>query len=144
MIFRHPLNWLIGAAVLGLGISGYAAWRGVHVTECRVDANGPYAKVRVSSLVGGLGAVEHEQVVVGFTYDGAWYTSKVSTVKVPVLGSTTIVMRGKYPPRVINLRWDGGPKGKITVEGHMVHRRIVPDDLQKIGCSVRPPTNGFQ
>lgn len=147
MIFKHPLNWLIGVAVLGLGISEMAAWFGAHVTECGVDAAGPYATIRVSSLVGGLGAVDHQSINVFFTYDGARYATTRSTtvtVKVPVLGSTTTVVRGEYPPRVINSHRDGEPEGKINVEGHMVQGRVVPDDLQKIGCSVHGPANGLQ
>jgi hypothetical protein len=73
---------------------------------------------------------------------------------------------------VIDLHLDGGPKGKMIVEGRTVYRirgrnrdgeerwpgilasqeyalehprkteeEIVPDDLQKIGCSVHPPTD---
>ncbi len=162
------LRWLLGIVVLGLGI-----WTlntrvlGEHITECGFDANGPYAKVRINGLVGHLGSTSSKKVHVDFTYDGAWYLTtdglETSEVDLPVLGTATTVVHGTYPPRVIDLHWVGGPKGKITVEGHeVVHRddrfpftlvpadfvaqhphhrtveEIVPDDLQRIGCSISP------
>jgi hypothetical protein len=142
------LSWrrvLIGAAVLGLGIVGILAFGrldipyGAHIIECGVDANGPYAKVRVNSVGGGLGSTDHTAVNVHFTYDGAWYDGQGTRVKLPVLGSTTTVVRGTYPPRVIDLHWDGGPKGKITVEGHTVYRRaVVKRLLDRRPGSLRP------
>ena len=156
--------WIAGILVLGLGI-----WTlktqvlGQHLTECGVDANGPYARVRINSLVGGLSSTD-QQVKVEFTYDGAWYDVGFRTATVPVLGTTTTVVHGTYPPRVINLHRDGGPKGKLTVAGHqVVHRsdvppyklvsesfvaqhphhpiveEMVPDALQQIDCSLSPP-----
>ena len=54
---RKVRFWLIAAVVvLGVGIWSFKGWFGGHVTECGFDAKGPYAKVRVGSLVGGLGA----------------------------------------------------------------------------------------
>ena len=40
-------------------------------------------------------------------------------IEVPVSGSTTTFVRGTWPPRVINVDYDGGPKGKITVPGRV-------------------------
>jgi len=178
--WKHPTagrslrTGLVTVAVLVLGILGIVvvnkAWVGENITECGVDAQGPYANVRINSLWGGLGNVSHHQVHVNFTYDGAWYDAEISTIEMPVLDSTTTVVHGKYPPRSINLRWDGGPKGegRIHVEGQTVYRtgepigdrdenwpgrlvtkafaaehlnrgideEIVPDDLQRIGCSI--------
>jgi hypothetical protein len=72
----------------------------------------------------------------------------------------------RLAPTVTNLDWDGGPSGKVKVEGRTVYVRrasgrlvtkefsmehprrveeeIVPDDLQKIGCStsIHPRTVG--
>ena len=158
-------NWLRVAVVLGLCVSGWAAWYGGHVTKCGVDAKGPYAKVRVSSLLGGRGAMDHEGVGVLFTYDGNAYVNGGSRIKVPTFGSTTTFVRGTWPPRVINLDYDGGPKGKITVPGRVVgghwvntsvaaQRRwgirprfkplVQPNDLSLLGCEVIAPTNGWQ
>lgn len=117
---------LIGAVVLGLGIVALRPLMGpgrVHVTECGFDAYGPYAKVRVASLWGGLGTTDHAQVSVAFTYDGAWYGDDGAyiRVKLPVLGTSTGVVHGTYPPRVIPPRWSGR-NGKIIVEGRTVYR----------------------
>lgn len=157
---------LIGTAVavlmLGVGIWSFTGWYGRHVTECGVDAKGPYAKVRVGSFLGRLGM--HEGVIVGFTYDGHWYDSNGSRIEVPVFGSTTTFVRGTWPPRLINLNWDGGRKddGRIRVEGRAVgghwkntsvalqrrwHIRprfkplVEPNDLSGLGCEVIAPTN---
>jgi hypothetical protein len=153
-------------AVLVGGIWWYRGWFGGHVTECGVDAKGPYAKVRVGSLLGGRGSIKHEGVSVLFTYDGHGYALGGSRVKVPMFGSTTVFVRGTWPPRVIDLDYDGGPKGKITVPGRAVgghwvntsvalqrrwHIRpqfkaiVEPNDLGLLGCGrVLPPTNGWQ
>jgi hypothetical protein len=160
---------LIGTAVAVLvlvtGIWWYAGWFGGHVTECGVDANGPYAKVRVGSLWGGQG-VKHEGVGVEFTYDGHGYGGGGSKIEVPTFGSTTTFVRGTWPPRVINLDYDGGPKGKVTVParvagGYWWHTGdglpkfhpwvrphfkvfVVPNDKSLLGCKVVAPTNGWQ
>jgi hypothetical protein len=160
---------LIGAAVVvAVGVLGFTTSRAVkpggHVTECGVDAKGPYAKVRVTSR----GAMDHEGVGVDFSYDGHWYASGGSRIEVPTSGSTTAFVRGSWPPRVINVDHDGGPKGEIPVPGrvaggHWTHFDTVtrvdppglrltphfkalvePDDKSLIGCKVFAPTNGWQ
>jgi|SRR5215212_2599248 len=158
--------WLVGVAVAVAGIWWFRSWYGGHVTECGVDAKGPYAKVRVASLFGGLGSIKHEGVIVHFTYDGHGYDVGGSTIEVPVFGSTTTFVRGSWPPRSINLNWDGGPKGKITVPGRVAggrwvntdpslkqtypklrphfKARVEPDDKSLLGCEVHAPTNGWQ
>lgn len=113
------------AAIIAVLIAGIWWYRrpagpGAHITECGFDKNGPYAKVRVSSLGGGLGAEDHERFGVYFAYDGERYAINVARVKVPVLGSTTVVLPGVYPPHVINS--DGS--GSITVEGRTVYRDV--------------------
>lgn len=119
--------WLIGVVVLGLGVfallRSFMGPGSVHVTECGFDEYGPYAKVRVTSRFGGLGSTAHAQVNVAFTYDGAWYgdDGSYTRVKLPVLGSATAVVHGKYPPPVIPTHWSG-LKHEITVEGRTVYR----------------------
>jgi hypothetical protein len=78
-----------------------------------------------------------------------------------VLGSTTTFVRGTWPPRVVNLAADGGPRGKITVRGrvaggHWVNTDpslkqtypklrphfkplIEPNDKSLLGCRIHPP-----
>jgi hypothetical protein len=99
-----------------------------HVTECGVDAKGPYAK-----LVGGE---DRQGVTVGFTYDGHWYGWGRSTT----IGSTATFVRGPWPPSVINLNWDGGPKneGKIRVEG-----RVVGGHWVNTGMSLQSPQQAY-
>jgi hypothetical protein len=162
---------LIGTAVAVLvlvtGIRSFAGWFGGHVTECGVDAKGAYAKVHVGSVLGGWG-IKHEGVGVEFTYEGHGYGGGGSRIEVPTFGSTTTFERGHWPPRVINLDYDGGPKdeGKITVPGrvaggHWVNTDpslkqsypklrphfkplIEPNDKSLLGCKVAAPTNGWQ
>jgi hypothetical protein len=92
------------------------------ITECGFDKYGPYAKVRVDGR-GGLGVMDHEGVTVVFTYDGVSWSDSTHgiTVSVPERGSTTAVLHGNYPPRVITPRWSGR-KHNIIVEGHPVYR----------------------
>src|SRR4051794_35383892 len=155
----------VGIAVLIGGIA-LIAWRGMwrgderRITECGVDAKGPYAKVRVNSLRFN----ENEGVGVLFTYDGHAYADGGSS-EVPVSGSTTTFVRGTWPPRVVNVDYDGGSKGKITVpgrvaSGHWTHfdpvtrvdppgLRITPrfkalvqlDDKSLLGCELIAPSN---
>ncbi len=117
----------VAAVVLAVGIWLLSGWFGGHVTECGFDAKGAYAKVRVGSLVGGLGSMEHEQVSVFFTYDAAKYATGGDTIKPPVLGSTTTVVRASR-----NWSTDEAPVEKV------------PPIAQKLGCSVHPPANGWQ
>ncbi len=80
-------------------------------------------------------------------------------------GSTTTFVRGTWPPRVINVDYDGGPKGKITVPGrvaggHWTHvdpvtrvdppglrvtphfkALVQPDDKGLLGCELIAPTD---
>jgi hypothetical protein len=58
--------WLRVAVVLGLCISGWAAWH-THITDCGFDANGAYAEVRANPL--GV-----QEVWVDFYLDGTQYT----------------------------------------------------------------------
>jgi hypothetical protein len=98
---------------------------------------------------------------VDFYYDGAWYSVSGGSVKISVLGSTTTFVRGTWPPRVVNLAADGGPRGKITVRGrvaggHWVNTDpslkqtypklrphfkplIEPNDKSLLGCRIHPP-----
>ena len=139
---------LVAIAVLVVGIV-LVTWRGIwrgderRITECGFDANGPYAKVRITSLGGGL-PYPHAQVVVGFTYDGLPYTYpprivrglQPVTVDRPIFGTTTTIVRGIYLPRVplSSHVFEGrsgtgssyqvrGPAGRrVTVEGRLVYR----------------------
>src|SRR3954463_9509733 len=91
---------LIGAAVavavVVLGVAYIKAIQpGGHLTECGVDAKGPYAKIRVNSLRARLG-MGRVGLHVEFTYDGLWYDGRVNG------RSTTTFVRGRWPPRVIN------------------------------------------
>lgn len=118
-----------------------------HVTECGVDAKGPYAK-----LVGGE---DRQGVTVGFTYDGHWYGWGRSTTS----GSTATFVRGPWPPQVINLNTHGHGwgQGQLRVEGRVVgghwvntsvaaqreyHIRprfkavVEPNDLSRLGCEL--------
>jgi hypothetical protein len=119
-IFKHPVARRIAVvAALGLGLWGIVAWHGEHITECGVDANGPYAKVGYNSFGDGL-VKPADPLRVDFYYDGAWYSVSGGSVKISVLGSTTTFVRGIWPPGVVNLGADGGPRGKITVSGRVV------------------------
>lgn len=174
---RPEMRSRLGLGLIGLGIAvligGIAIipWRGMwrgderRITECGVDTVGPYAKVRVKSRSGGPGSVKHEEVGVHFTYDGHAYANGGSRIEAPVSGSTTTFVRGTWPPRVIHLDYDGGPKGKITVPGRVAggHWRhfdpvtrvdppglrvtprfkalVQPDDKSLLGCELIAPTN---
>lgn len=149
---------LIGAAVavavVVLGVTFIKAIQpGGHLTECGVDAKGPYAKIRLNSLRARLGAGK-VGLHVGFTYDGYWY----GFGKYP--GSTPTFVRGNWPPMVIHKGADGGPKGRITVPGRVVgghwvntdpslkktypnlrpqfKARVEPNDKSLLGCKVFP------
>jgi hypothetical protein len=165
-IFRHPVARLIAVvAALGLGLWGivaWHAWHGEHVTECGVDAHGPYAKVGYNSFGDGL-VKPADPLRVDFYYDGAWYSVRGGSVKISVLGSTTTVVHGAWPPRVVNLGADGGPKGKIVVQGfeaggHWVNTGkglqktypnlrpkfkalVEPNDKSLFGCRITPPND---
>jgi hypothetical protein len=123
---------------------------GGHVTECGVDAKGPYAKVRVNNYVGGR--VDDERVNVEFTYDGYAYGGGNDS-------STATFVRGTWPPSVINMNYDGGPRGRVPVRGRVVGGRWVntgkdlpprvkpkfkaivePNDKSLLGCKVVAPT----
>jgi hypothetical protein len=117
----------VSAVVLVVGIWSLNGWFGGHVTECGFDAKGAYAKVRVGSLVGGLGSMEHESVSVLFTYDDAKYATGGATVKAPVLGTTTTVVRASR-------NWSTNEEPAENVSP-------IP---QLLGCSVDPPANGWQ
>jgi hypothetical protein len=150
---------LIGAAVavavVVLGVTTIKALQpGGHLTECGVDAKGPYAKIRVNSLRARLG-MGHVGLTVDFTYDGYWYDGRVNG------SSTTTFVRGTWPPSVINPGWDGGPNGRIIVPGrvaggHWVNTGkglqktypklrpkfkalVEPDDKSLLGCKVFAP-----
>lgn len=162
-IVKHPVARLIavvGVAALGLGLWGILSWHGEHIAECGVDAKGPYAKVGYHSFGDGL-VKPADPLRVDFYYDGAWYSVSGGSVKISVLGSTTTFVRGTWPPRVVNLAADGGPRGKITVRGrvaggHWVNTDpslkqtypklrphfkplIEPNDKSLLGCRIHPP-----
>src|SRR3954453_19602401 len=149
---------LIGAAVavavVVLGVTYIRAIQpGGHLTECGVDAKGPYAKIRLNSLRARLGMGE-VWLTVDFTYDGYWYDGRVNG------RSTTTFVRGHWPPTVINPGWDGGPNGRIPVPGrvaggHWVNTgkdlppgvkpkfkaRVEPYDKSLLGCKVMPSSD---
>jgi len=125
---------------------------GGHVTECGVDAKGPYAKVRVNNYVGGR--VNGESVNVGFTYDGHPYGGNDKD------SSTTTFVQGTWPPSVIDLDFDGGPSGRVPVPGrvaggHWVNTGkglppgvkpkfkalVEPYDTSLLGCKVYPSSD---
>jgi hypothetical protein len=159
-IFKHRVAWLIAVvAALGLGLWGIGPRHGEYITACGVDANGPYAKVRYTSFGDGL-VKPADPLRVDFYYDGAWYSVTGGSVRISVLGSTTTVVHGTWPPRVVNLGADGGPRGKITVPGRVVgghwvntsvamqrrwHIRprfkaiVEPNDKSLLGCRIHPP-----
>jgi len=66
----------------------------------------------------------HAQVGAGFLFDGHGYYRWSETVKLPVLSTTTTVVRGMYPPKVIDLLGAGRQPTDptITVEGRRVYR----------------------
>jgi hypothetical protein len=156
---RRLIGAAVAVAVVVLGVTTIKAVKpGGHVTECGVDAKGPYAKVRVNSLLGGAGSIDHEGVLVHFTYDGHYYDTGGSRIRVPTFGSTTTFVRGTWPPRAVDLDGRGGG-GRIRVVGHRVSGHVIwlpghvphfslirmkPDDLSLIGCEVVAPTNGWQ
>jgi len=134
----------VAGVVLGVTIIQTATVKpSAHLTACGVDAKGPYGKF----------SGDHERVSVGFTYNGYWYGWGVR-------GSTATMIRGHWPPRVIDTSWDGGPKGTIIVPEHVVgyHVRhlapvtrvdppglrlkphfkamMQPDDKSLIGCEL--------
>jgi hypothetical protein len=120
--------WLVGAAVVALGILGIVVVNrvllGAHITACGVDTQGrPYAKVRVGSLLGGLGSMAHEQVNVSFN-GGVYYG--YTTIKVPVLGTTTTTVGGGPANFRSQKVWAARPRS------------------QKVVCTVHEPTNGWQ
>jgi hypothetical protein len=146
---------LIGAAVavavVVLGVTTIKALQpGGHLTECGVDAKGPYAKIRLNSLRARLG-MGRVGLPVGFTYDGYWYPGDVNG------SSTPTFVRGTWPPSVIDPHWDGGPRGRIPVPGRVVGGHWVrtgkdvpprfkpkfkpivePYDKSLLGCKVFP------
>ncbi len=130
---------LIGAAVtLVLGLTFVVAIApGGHLTECGVDSKGPFAKIRLNGLRDRLG-MSKVGLHVEFTYDGHPYDGMNNR------RSTATFLRGKWPPRVINLNYDGGPRGKLPVlgraaSGHWVNKPLVePYDKSLLGCRVIP------
>jgi hypothetical protein len=152
---RTLLLRLIGAAVavaiVVLGVTTIKAIQpGGHLTECGVDAKGPYAKIRLNSLRARLG-MGKVGLNVAFTYDGYWYGfGKFGS-------STATFRRGAWPPRVINPHWDGAPKGRVYVPGRVVgghwvntgkdlpprvkpmfRARVEPYDKSLLGCKIFP------
>jgi hypothetical protein len=107
----------VGVAALGVGI-----WTlktqvlGGHVTACGVDAQGPYAQVRVTSVKGALGSTRQRTLRVRFAYDHHVYDpGQVTTI---ILGGFDTYGRvhGRYPPRHL------GGNGEVTVPGRTVYR----------------------
>src|SRR4051812_7994975 len=99
VLSRNKLRlWLVGVAVavLGVGVWGFTTQAsGVHITECRFDAQGAYAKVRVNNLLAGA----HQQelfvkfYVVGSHLDPrAPYEGTIAEVMVPAHGQGTAVV----------------------------------------------------
>jgi hypothetical protein len=139
-IFKHPVARLIAVVALGCGLWRIVAWHGEHITECGVDAHGVYARVGYNSFGDGLVKPAGDFLGVDFYYDGAWYSGSGGSVKVSVLGSTTTLVRGAWPPRVVDLGSDGGPRGKITVAGRAVGGHWVNTDpsLKKTYPKLKP------
>lgn len=120
----------IAGALVAVAI-GIVVWvvsthvSGAKITGCGFDSNGPWAKVNVTSLVGGFGSTEKEGVLVTFSNEGQGYTYAYGRVKVPMFGTTTTIVRPFY-------------------KEESAENFAAPKDPSQMHCALHPPANGWQ